>query len=161
MEFTFHNSFIIQGFLPSTMAVWTEFSCWHKSYLNKAALLQCWCLRYINIYGRHHNLVDRYEISISQMTMDLFTHIIFFPLSPTILLWWVRGFFSLCFARWGLAFVCLSFLLSICVLCAQCCQCFWITVSLRFSQFSDCWLILSVYIIMSFDFPFGRLFGVR
>ena len=26
--------------------------------------------------------------------------------------------------------------------------------SLRFSQFSGCWLILSVYIIMSFDFPF-------
>jgi hypothetical protein len=24
-----------------------------------------------------------------------------------------------------------------------------------------CWLILSVYIIMSFDFPFVRLFGVR
>jgi hypothetical protein len=33
--------------------------------------------------------------------------------------------------------------------------------SLRFSQFSDYWLILSVYIIMSFDFPFVRLFGVR
>ena len=33
--------------------------------------------------------------------------------------------------------------------------------SLRFSQFSGCWLILSVYIIMSFDFPFIRLFGVR
>ena len=33
--------------------------------------------------------------------------------------------------------------------------------SLRFSQFSSCWLILSVYIIMSFDFPFVRLFGVR
>ena len=32
--------------------------------------------------------------------------------------------------------------------------------SLRFSQFSG-WLILSVYIIMSFDFPFVRLFGVR
>ena len=29
------------------------------------------------------------------------------------------------------------------------------------SQFSGCWLILSVYIIMSFDFPFVRLFGVR
>jgi uncharacterized membrane protein len=28
-------------------------------------------------------------------------------------------------------------------------------------QFSSCWLILSVYIIMSFDFPFVRLFGVR
>jgi hypothetical protein len=24
-----------------------------------------------------------------------------------------------------------------------------------------CWLILSVYKLMSFDFPFGRLFGVR
>jgi hypothetical protein len=33
--------------------------------------------------------------------------------------------------------------------------------SLRFSQFSGCWLILSVYILMSFDFPFIRLFGVR
>ena len=33
--------------------------------------------------------------------------------------------------------------------------------SLRFSQFYGCWLILSVYIIMSFDFPFVRLFGVR
>ena len=31
--------------------------------------------------------------------------------------------------------------------------------SLRFSQFSGCWLILSVYIIMSFDFPIVRLFG--
>ena len=30
-----------------------------------------------------------------------------------------------------------------------------------FSQFSGCWLILSVYILMSFDFPFVRLFGVR
>jgi hypothetical protein len=33
----------------------------------------------------------------------------------------------------------------------------WISGSLRFSQFSGCWLILSVYIIMSFDFPFVRL----
>jgi hypothetical protein len=33
--------------------------------------------------------------------------------------------------------------------------------SLRFSQFSGCLLILSVYIIMSFDFPFVRLLGVR
>ena len=33
--------------------------------------------------------------------------------------------------------------------------------SLRFSQSSGCWLILSVYILMSFDFPFGRLFGAR
>jgi hypothetical protein len=31
--------------------------------------------------------------------------------------------------------------------------------SLRFSQFSGCWLIVSVYIITSLDFPFVRLFG--
>jgi hypothetical protein len=33
--------------------------------------------------------------------------------------------------------------------------------SLRFSQFSGCWLILPVYILMSFDFPFVKLFGIR
>jgi hypothetical protein len=32
---------------------------------------------------------------------------------------------------------------------------------LRFSQFSGCWLILSVYWLMSFAFSFGRLLGVR
>ena len=40
---------------------------------------------------------------------------------------------------------------------------FFLSGSLRFSQFSGCWLILSVYvfILMMFDFPFVRLFGVR
>jgi hypothetical protein len=33
--------------------------------------------------------------------------------------------------------------------------------SLRFSRFSGCWLILSVCIVVSFGFPFVRLFGVR
>jgi len=33
--------------------------------------------------------------------------------------------------------------------------------SLRFSQFSGCWLILSVCWFVSFAFPFGRLLGVR
>jgi hypothetical protein len=33
--------------------------------------------------------------------------------------------------------------------------------TLRFTQLSGCWLILSVYILMSFDFPFVRLFGDR
>ena len=32
---------------------------------------------------------------------------------------------------------------------------------LRFSQFSGCWLIVSVCWHMSFAFPFGRLLGVR
>ena len=40
------------------------------------------------LYGRHHNLVDRYEIFISQMTMDLFlfTYVFFPDLSLQILL---------------------------------------------------------------------------
>ena len=50
------------------------------------------------LLGRHHDLVDSYEISISQMTMDLFLSRIFFffPLSLTRLLsdsakkYWVR-----------------------------------------------------------------------
>ena len=32
-----------------------------------------------------------------------------------------------------------------------------LNASFRFSQFSGCWLILSVYIIMSFEFPFGMI----
>ena len=37
----------------------------------------------LTLYGRHHNLLDLYEISISQLTMDLivFTKMFFFPLS--------------------------------------------------------------------------------
>ena len=40
-----------------------------------------------NLFGRHHKLVDRYEISISQMTMDLslFAYV-FFPLPLSRLL---------------------------------------------------------------------------
>ena len=37
-----------------------------------------------NIFGRHHHLVDHFEISISQMTMDLL--LVFFPLSLSRLL---------------------------------------------------------------------------
>ena len=33
--------------------------------------------------------------------------------------------------------------------------------SLRFSQFSGCWLIFSVCMLVGFDFPFVGLFGVR
>ena len=36
-------------------------------------------------YGRHHELVDRYEIYISKMAMDPFSSTVF-PLSPTRLL---------------------------------------------------------------------------
>jgi hypothetical protein len=61
---------------------------------------------------------------------------------------------------WGLCWTIISFLCIFVYLCFfrnACTK----SGSLRFSQFTACWLILSVYIIMSFDFPFVRLFGVR
>ena len=35
------------------------------------------------LYGRHHNLIDRYEISISQKTMDLLLFTLIFLSSIT------------------------------------------------------------------------------
>jgi len=55
----------------SDCAKYSDFmdSCWCKIYLNKVATRLKSSLQ--KFYGRHHNLVDRYKISISQMTMDL------------------------------------------------------------------------------------------
>ena len=41
------------------------------------------------LYGRHHVLVDGYEMSVSRMTVDLlpFTYNIFFRQSPTKTFW--------------------------------------------------------------------------
>jgi len=69
MEFTLHNLYVILELVSSTVIIWTEPSCWRKSYSNEAALLLGWSHRYNN--STVHNIVDRYEISISQMTMDL------------------------------------------------------------------------------------------
>ena len=42
----FHRSYVIPVLLPSTKIFWTELSCWHKSYANKATLLLNWGHRY-------------------------------------------------------------------------------------------------------------------
>jgi hypothetical protein len=45
---------------------WTELSCWYRRYSNKAtSSLQ-------KSDGRYHDLVERYKISISQMTFGFF-----------------------------------------------------------------------------------------
>ena len=49
MEFTFHNSYIILELLLNTILLWTEHSCWHKCYSNKATLLLGWSHRYKNV----------------------------------------------------------------------------------------------------------------
>ena len=48
MEFTFHNSYVIMELLSSTVIFWTELSCWHESYSNKATLLLDECHLYVN-----------------------------------------------------------------------------------------------------------------
>jgi hypothetical protein len=45
MEFTFQNSYVIIELAPSTVIFWTELSCWHKNYSNKATLLLGWSHR--------------------------------------------------------------------------------------------------------------------
>jgi hypothetical protein len=72
MEFTFHNSYVILELVTSTVIFWTELTqkLLKQGYVapRLKSLLQ-------KFYGRHHNLVDRYEISLSHMKMDplLFT----------------------------------------------------------------------------------------
>jgi len=46
MEFTFHNSYVILELVPSTVILWTELSCWPKSYSSKATLLLGWSHHY-------------------------------------------------------------------------------------------------------------------
>jgi hypothetical protein len=70
MEYTFHNSCVIIDIVPSAVMFLTELSCWSKGYSNKITLLIGWSHRY-KCYGRHFNQVDRYEMSIYQMTKNL------------------------------------------------------------------------------------------
>jgi hypothetical protein len=52
---------------------WTELSCWRKSYSNKQGYVAPMFKASLQkFYGRHHNLVDRYEISISQNCSSTF-----------------------------------------------------------------------------------------
>jgi hypothetical protein len=69
MEFTFHNSFVIPGIVPITVIFWTAKLLTQK--LLKKGYVATRLKSLQKLYGRHHNLVDRYEISISQMTMNL------------------------------------------------------------------------------------------
>ena len=57
MEITFHNSYVILEFVPSTVTLWTELSCSRKSYSNKVAPRLMSSLQIF--YDRHHNRVDR------------------------------------------------------------------------------------------------------
>ena len=86
MEFTFHNSYIILELVPSTLIFWTELRCWGKSYSNEVTLVLSH--EVIDMKSHSEPMIDRFEISTSQMTMDNFPfkQIYFFPLSPIRLL---------------------------------------------------------------------------
>ena len=90
MEFTFHNSYIILELVPSTLIFWTELRCWGKSYSNEVTLALSH--EVIAIKSHSEPMIDRPEISTSQMTMDNlpYKQIYFFPLSPIRLLTQLR-----------------------------------------------------------------------
>ena len=109
-----------------------------KIYRNKATLLSSLHI----VYSRHHELVDRCEISISQMTMDLFTFNVYVFLSSITdkiqevltLRGLLVGFrFFLCPFRVAHHFSFLWFFFYfIChrsVSCSQCCRCLYIANS--------------------------------
>ena len=80
------------GVYISQFIIYSKMCAQYSDFLDRVHLLQqSYVASRLNsslqtFYDRYHDLVDRYEISISQMTMDhyLFTQISFFPLSPTM-----------------------------------------------------------------------------
>ena len=79
IEFTFHNSYVILWSVILADVAKTEHATLRRcSYAGVIVTKK---------FGRHHDLVDHYKISISQMTMDLFLYTrISLPLSLTRLL---------------------------------------------------------------------------
>ena len=62
---------VIVALVPSTVIVCTEHIYWCKSYFKQDYVAPMLKLSVQICYGCHHALFDRYEISISQMTMGL------------------------------------------------------------------------------------------
>jgi hypothetical protein len=57
--------------LHSTVIFWTEPICWCKKLPKQVYVAPKLKSSLQKFYGHYHDLVDRYEISIPQMTMDL------------------------------------------------------------------------------------------
>ena len=73
MKYTFHNSYVILQPVPSTAILLAQ-GLIKQGYVvpRLRSSLQI-------LHGRHHELVDRPETSLFQMTMDLFTKRFSFP----------------------------------------------------------------------------------
>lgn len=63
MELTYHNSYAILGVMTNTVIFWTELSCWHKNYSNKATLPLGWSHRYntSTVVIRNWLIVTKYQ----------------------------------------------------------------------------------------------------
>jgi hypothetical protein len=80
---------------------WTELSCSRKTYSNKATLLLGWIHRFKKYTVAHYILLDRYEVSISQMTHKIYclisrsiTFVNFFLTFPKSKFYFVNGVLS-------------------------------------------------------------------
>jgi len=84
MEFTFHNSYVILELVPITVMFCIKFSCWRKSYSNRAALFLGWRNRYKNstVVIINWLIVTKYPFLKWQWIFSLL-YTFFIPLSPT------------------------------------------------------------------------------
>ena len=90
----FHQlySYVILELVPSIVIFWTA-QLLTKKLLRQGYVAPSLKSSLQKFYGRHHNLVDHYEISISQMTMDLllFTQMFLSSIttkSSPLVFWW-------------------------------------------------------------------------
>ena len=85
IHFTRHNSYVtldLQNLWKcSDFLDRTQLNLPNKSYV--APKLKSWLRKF---YSRHHDLIDRYEISISQMTMNLLIFMLIFVFFHLLLL---------------------------------------------------------------------------
>jgi hypothetical protein len=74
MEFTFHNSYVFLELVPSTEILWTELSCWSKSYSNVITILltvkkypMVWCTVWQHTFERwiHLGAFDAFHVILT------------------------------------------------------------------------------------------------
>ena len=126
-----------------TLILWTEFSCWRKCYLSNATFSTMVKSTIPKIYGRHHKLINHYEISISQIALGTFLkmiHVLYhwqdFYWTWLLVTRWVSYekqellplfffffFFWPCYLSFSFSVLCFSFSFLCSVSCAQCSLC--------------------------------------
>jgi hypothetical protein len=150
-----------------------------RKWLIKHLLPPSSCKKQINKRNSYLLLAFLQSGSVPELDMHESKHFLPGPFVHSVYLWVLIFPLEDCleFGNFVITLIDTSLCINIIINNAYCCQkqteksqttactvvwkVIYLSLVLRFSQFSGCWLILSVYIPMRFDFPFVRLFGVR